>query len=174
MRKAISLIIIWVLLCTNCSKSRQDDLTAESSNRYSVTYNGDTLTIKRKSIVSSKPTDELWRFVKRQGEYHDTMSGSLAFSVKRDVYRTTQEQTLTVYGMAEHTACYIGKVTNCPLKLTDLVALDDINDLYVTAYYASMISSKDDYRLIKVYYYDANYKIRAIVDFGAPNVYVAQ
>lgn len=173
MKKVILLIIIGVLLCTNCSKSRQDDLAVASSYRYSVTYNGDTLTVKRKYIESFEQTDELWHFVKRQGEYYDAISGSLAFSVKREVLRKTQEQALTIYGMAEHTACYIGKVTNSPLKLTDLAVLDGINNLYVTAYYVSMISPKDDYRLTKVYYYDANYKIRALVDFGAPNVYVA-
>lgn len=171
-KEALLLILGALLLFSNCGKNNERELVVKSRSRYTVAYEGDTLSIASvagKSIGQTKP----WRFIKRQGEYFDLSTGEVFFSTKRTLKQAREERSVTVYGTSNYSINYIGKLVDSPYRLRDylhdIVNLDD--NLYVNAHFVSLELGKDYIRLTMAYVYDENYDMKAIIQGGASAVY---
>ena len=149
------ILFIWI----TCSCGRDTSLKIVPTRQYDIQYNGDTMVVTEKNINSQIFN---YRFVLFNGEYYSIDNGKkeLFFSVKRDTL---------IHGINElnHYKTYIGKVEKSPYyrKGEDI----PLNGKYVTECYLIDTDVRDFARLQRAYYYNEDYEIVGIKEYGYDN-----
>lgn len=146
-----------------CSCAKKDKLMFDNkANHYEIIY-------LKKYIVISK----IWHgklgcsdtLLLKNGEYFDCAKQSAILSIKQtynEILDSIFLDELNYYCMSVH-------------KLYDYSRVPDLKkmhkDIFVTEYYLAALDSKDDKRVVKAYYYDADYKLLKIIEKNRKEFY---
>lgn len=151
------MLYVWII----CSCGRDTSLKIVPTRQFDIQYNCDTMVVAEKNINSQIFN---YRFVLFNGEYYSIDNGKkeLFFSVKRDTL---------IHGIKElnlyKTKTYIGKTVKSPFyrKGEDI----PLNGKYVTECYIINSDVRDYARLQRAYYYNEDYEIVGIKEYGFEN-----